>query len=79
MTEPSRSDRFKPAELLGFSAAIASFTGLVVLLATRDMVLAIIFFGVAFICTLVTIALLILAMKPDEEEKTDLDEQNRGH
>lgn len=79
MIEPSRRDRFKPAELVSLSLVIALFGGLVVLLTTRDVVLSLVFFGIIFILTLVTIALLVLAIKPDDEEKFDLDEQDRGH
>lgn len=79
MTEPSRRDRYRPAELITLSLVIALFGGLVTLMSTRDLVLALVFFGVIFILTLVTIALLVMAMKPDEEEKQDLDEQDRGH
>lgn len=78
MTEPSRRDRFKPAELVSLSLVIALFGGLVVLLSTRDLVLSIVFFGVIFIVTLVTIALLVLAIKPNDAEKLDLDEQDKG-
>ena len=35
------------------------------------------FFGIAFIVTLVTLALLALSMKPDEAEKLDLHDQDR--
>lgn len=79
MTEPSRRDRFRPAELITLSLVIAAFGGLVTFMSTRDFVLAIIFFGVIFILTLMTIALLVMAIKPDADEKHDLDEQNRGH
>ena len=79
MSEPSRRERFRPAELIGLSAVIALFGGLVTLMSTRDLVLALIFFGIIFVLTLVTIALLVMAIKPDEEERHDLDEQNRGH
>jgi hypothetical protein len=79
MTEPSRRDRYRPAELISLSAIIALFGGLVTLMSTRDVVLALIFFGVVFILTLMTIALLVMAIKPDDAEKDDLDEQNRGH
>jgi heme A synthase len=78
MTEPSRRERFRPAELIILSLIIALFGGLVTLMSTRDLVLALIFFGIIFILTLMTIALLIMAIKPDAAEKEDLDEQNRG-
>lgn len=78
MTEPSRRDRFRPAELIGLSLIIAAFGGVVTLMSTRDLVLALIFFGIIFILTLMTIALLIMAIKPDAAEQEDLDDQNRG-
>jgi hypothetical protein len=69
-------DRMRPAELLGLSAVFGGFAGLVVLMVTRDVVLALIFFGIAFIFSVVVIAMLVLAMKPNDEEKTDLAEQD---
>ena len=79
MTTPSRQDRLKPLEFIVLSAIISGFIGLVVLLSTRQPVLSLVFFGVAFIVTLVTIAMLSLAVKPDEAEKMDLGEQDKGH
>lgn len=79
---PSRRDRLRPLEFLIIAAVVAVFVGLVVLGTTRQLLLAIIFFGIAFIVTLVTIAMLALAVKPDDAEKLDMrqqDEQDRGH
>jgi predicted lysophospholipase L1 biosynthesis ABC-type transport system permease subunit len=78
---PSRKDRTRPAELLTLAGIMAVFTGLVVLLSTRDVALAIIFLGIAFIVVLMVLALLVLAVRPDDDEQLDLDEQNRpgGH
>jgi hypothetical protein len=73
---PTMRDRLRPAELLGLSAVFGGFAGLVVLMVTRDIVLALIFFGIAFIFSVVVIAMLVLAMKPNAEEKTDLAEQD---
>jgi uncharacterized membrane protein YkgB len=79
VTTPSRQDRLKPLEFIVLSAIISVFIGLVVLLSTRQPVLSLVFFGIAFIVTLVTIAMLSLAVKPDEAEKIDLGEQDKGH
>lgn len=76
--QPSRSDRLKPAELLGISAAMALFVGVTILLTTREVMLSVIGLGVTFIVALVAIAMLVLGMKPNASEQTDLDEQN-GH
>ena len=76
---PSLRDRFRPLELLGLSAVVAVFTGLIVLLSTRSADIAIIFGGIAFIVSLVVFAMLALTGTPTGEERTDLDEQDRGH
>jgi protein-S-isoprenylcysteine O-methyltransferase Ste14 len=77
MTTPERRDRTRPAELLGISAVLALFAGLVVFMSTRDFVLGLIFFGIAFIASLVVLAMLALAMRPTGDEQLDLDEQDR--
>lgn len=60
---------------------MAVFTGLIALMSTRDVILSLIFLGVAFVVVLVVLAMLVLAVRPDGEELTDLDEQNHpeGH
>jgi len=78
MTEPTRRDRFRPAELIILSLVIAAFGGIVTLMSTRDVVLTLIVIGIIFILSLMTIALLVMAVKPDDAEKQDLDEQNGG-
>ena len=81
MLQPSRKDRTKPAEILVLSGVMAVFAGLIVLMSTREIILALIFTGLAFIVALVIMAMLVLAVRPDGEEQIDLDEQNRpdGH
>ncbi|HEY4153275.1 MAG TPA: ABC transporter ATP-binding protein, partial [Pseudolysinimonas sp.] len=65
---PTRRDRMRPAELVGLAAAFGIFTGLVVGLATREWILALIFFGVVFIVSLVVLAMLSLAVIPADEK-----------
>jgi len=81
VSKPSRKDRTKPAEILVLSGVMAVFAGLIVLMSTRDIILSLIFTGLAFIVALVIMAMLVLAVRPDGEEQIDLDEQNRpdGH
>ena len=67
----------RPAELLGLSAVFGAFAGLVVLMTTRDIILALIFFGVAFILSVVVIAMLVLAMKPNLGEQSELAERDQ--
>ena len=78
MAVPSLRDRTRPVELIGLSAIFAVFVGLVVLMSTREFVLALVFFGLAFIVSLVGLAMLSLAVRPTGDEKLDLDEQDRG-
>ena len=75
---PSRRDRLRPVELLGLSAVIGLFVGLVTVLASRDLMLGLIGLGVTFILSLVTLATLALTVNASAEERVDLDEQDRG-
>jgi hypothetical protein len=77
MDAPSRRDRLRPLELVGLSFVLALFAGLVVLLSTRNIEIAGIALGIAFIGSLVGLAMLTLATKPNRTELGDLEEQNR--
>jgi membrane protein implicated in regulation of membrane protease activity len=74
--QPTRRDRFLPAELLGISAGLAVFVGLIVLIATREFILAGVAFGITFIISLVLLALFALAFKPTKSEVQDIHEQD---
>ncbi|PPF60616.1 hypothetical protein C5E11_16265 [Clavibacter michiganensis] len=74
VTQPSKRDVFKPVELIVLSAVMALFVGLAVLLSTRNPLLAVIFFGVAFIVVLVVIAMMVLTFKPNKSEQTEFDD-----
>lgn len=74
--KPNLREIMRPVELIGFSAVLGIFTGLIVLLSTREILLAVIGLGLAFIVTLVVIALFALGFKPGDDEKDDLSEQD---
>lgn len=79
MNQPSRRDRLKPVELLVLSGVMSLFVGLVVLLSTRDPILAAIFFGLAFIVVLVVMAMFSLSIKPNDAEQLEIDEEDSDH
>lgn len=79
MSTPSRRDRLRPFELIGLSAVIAAFTGLIVLMSTRMAYESLVWAGVTFIASLVIIAMIVLAIKPKREELTDIDEMDAPH
>ena len=76
MNSPSRKDRTRPVELLVLSGILGLFAGLVVFMSTREIILALIFLGIAFIVSLMVLAMLSLAVQPTGEEKIDLAEQD---
>lgn len=78
MTQPTLRERTRPAELLGLSGVLGVFAGLIVLMSTRDVVVALVFAGVAFIVSLVGIAMLALAVRPTGDEQLDLTEQDEA-
>lgn len=71
---PSRRDRMRPIELVGFSAVLAVFAGLIVLLVLRtsdgvpDFGKAGIAAAIVFIVSLMMVALIGLGTKPSEED-----------
>lgn len=71
--KPSRRDVLRPAEYVGGAAIAAVFTGVIVLLTTRDLTLTFIIAGIAFIAVLVVLALLAMTMKPNAEETAEID------
>lgn len=76
MSEPTRQERIRPVEYLGMAGVFGLFTGLIVLLSTRQIALAGIFLGVAFIVGLVVLAMLSLAGKPNEAEQREVRDEN---
>lgn len=74
--QPTRRERLKPLELIGLSAVLGAFVGLVVLVTTRDVLFAVVAFGIAFIIALVSTALFMLTIKPDALETTDIHTQD---
>lgn len=66
--DPSKKDKLRPAELLGFSGVLALFAALIVLMATKDLQLAVIVLVLVFIIVLVVVALVGLGMKPNPED-----------
>lgn len=54
----------RPFEFIGVALIVGIFTGLVVLVSTRDVPLAFIWLGVAFIVMLVASATIVLMVKP---------------
>lgn len=80
MTEPSRRDRGRPAELLGLSAVLAIVTGIITYFGTRNLLLAAEFTGVAFIVSLVVFAMLLLAVSPKrDDDGPEDDDGGRRH
>jgi heme A synthase len=69
-------DVLKPLELLALAAGMGLFTGIIALMSTRDIVIALIGFGIAFIVALVLLAMFALSIAPTDEEKRDIAEQD---
>ncbi len=81
MTEPRRRERLRPLELVTFAALVAVAVGAITLMATRDPLLALIFFGATFVIDLVVIAMLMLAVTPNKPMDGEIrpDAENSPH
>jgi hypothetical protein len=76
MTVPTIREKLKPFELVVVSIVIAAVTALIVMIISRDIILASIALGVTFIVCLVVMAMFVLAIKPNKSELLDIQEQN---
>lgn len=65
---PSKKDKLRPLELVGFSGVLAVFATLVILMATKDWRLALTVLAIVFIVTLMVVALVGLGIKPNPED-----------
>jgi len=77
--QPSRREVLRPAELVGGSAILAVFAGLIMLMGSRSWMVAGVGFGVVFIVALVVVALFVQSIKPSADEKADIAEQDAAH
>jgi cyanate permease len=68
---PTRRQRLRPLELVVMAALVAGFVGVVVLVTTRDLSLASIFAGVAFIAALLLLAMLALVETSDPTDPSE--------
>jgi hypothetical protein len=66
-----RSDKTRPTELVGLSAIAALFVGGIVLMVTRDVTLASVTGGGTFVVTIITLAMMVLAMSPQVSKPTN--------
>lgn len=64
MTGPTLRERLRPLELVGLAAVMGVFAGGVVLLATRELTLTLIFAGISFIVALLVLAMFALTTHP---------------
>jgi hypothetical protein len=63
---PPLWERVRPGEVLGLSAVLSLFVGVGVLISTRTLLLAVEFFGAAFVVSIVVCATLLLAISKPE-------------
>lgn len=60
----TRNDKTRPLQLVGLALIAGIFLGGVVLVVTRDIGLAAIAGGSAFVVTILVLAMIVLAMSP---------------
>lgn len=79
MNQPSRRDRLRPAEYVMLSGFMALFGGLIVLMVTRDPLIAIVLAGLIFVIVIIGIAMLVLAVSPNSTPEGQLDNPGTGN
>jgi predicted lysophospholipase L1 biosynthesis ABC-type transport system permease subunit len=79
VNQPSRRDRLRPAEYVMLSGVMALFAGLIVLMVTRDPLIAIVLAGLVFVVVIIGIAMLVLAASPNSTPEGQLDSPGTGN
>ena len=79
MNQPSRRDRLRPAEYVMLSGFMALFGGLIVLMVTRDPLIAIVLAGLVFVIVIIGIAMLVLAVSPNSTPEGQLESPGTGN
>lgn len=79
MNQPSRRDRLRPAEYVMLSGFMALFGGLIVLMVTRDSLIAIVLAGLIFVIVIIGIAMLVLAVSPNSTPEGQLENPGTGN
>jgi len=72
--EPTRREKLRPIEYVMLSGLMALFSGLIVIMVTRDVISGTIVAGLVFVVVLIGIAMLMLAVSPNslpDGEKPD--------
>ena len=74
----SRRNRMRPFEFLALALLVGVFTGLIVLISTRDLTVSFVWLGVAFIVMLVTSATVVLVFRPHADLAREAADQTEG-
>jgi hypothetical protein len=69
----------RPAEYVMLSGFMALFAFLIVLMVTRDVVLALIVSGLIFVVVIIGISMLVLAMTPNQEPEGQRENPGTGN
>jgi len=79
VNSPTRRERLRPAEYVMLSGFMALFALLIVLMVTRDMILALVAAGLIFVVVIIGISMLILAMTPNQMPEGQRDIPETGN
>jgi len=71
MTGPTWRQRLKPLELVGLAAVLGVFGGVIALVGSQSIEVALVLAGIAFIAALLVLAMLALATGDPEEVDQD--------
>jgi vacuolar-type H+-ATPase subunit I/STV1 len=79
MNQPTRQERLRPIEYVMLSGFMALFAGLIVLMVTRDGILAFIVAGLVFVLVIIGIAMLMLAISPNATPEGEKEAPDTGN
>lgn len=79
MAAKKTAQTMAPMEYVAISGVLALFAGLIVMMVTRDFITAVIAAGLAFVISIIAIAMLLLAMTPNTTPEGQRDKPESGN
>ncbi len=79
MTKSRGFNALRPIEYVGLAGIVALFAGAIFLMVTRDLLMATVVVGGAFVIVVIGLAMMVLAMTPNKQPEGEWEKPETGN
>lgn len=79
MTKSREFNALRPIEYVGLAGVVALFAGAIFLMVTRDLLMATVVVGGAFVIVVIGLAMMVLAMTPNKQPEGEWEKPETGN